>query len=241
MADDIRNFYEVTPAKYKHNYPNPFIREHGIAIPFMGLAVGGTGAGKSNFVMNLIEKVHDFETFPGGITILTKNADEPLYNGLREALPNVNIREVRASRSTREGWTLTNMPNLDEDFKTQEASLIIFDDLVGENKNALQCVSQFYIRARKKGASCLFLSQSYYETVPLIRRNIHYLFLLKLSSDRDLKTILAEYSIGVDRSMLAAMYEFATRERFHFLLIDIGKPPAKRYRHNFRRIFDIGS
>jgi len=235
--DEIVNFYETIPQRYLNRYPNPHFDSHRIALPFMGLAVGGTGAGKSNFVMNLIEKFHDFDSFTGGITIMTKNKNEPLYNALEEALPTIQIRECTAERSSR-GWTLTNMPNIDE-FKSDEASLIIFDDLVAERAQALQCVEQLYIRARKKGCSCLFLSQSYFKCPKTIRLNIHYLFLLKLSSERDLNMILSEYSIGVSRDALLAMYQYATRKRFNFMVIDIGAPTESRYRHNFTRLFNI--
>ena len=236
--EEIHNFYEHIPKKYLRSYPNPYLDDHGIKIPFMGLVVAGTGAGKSNLVMNLIDKFHGLATFPGGIWILTKNRDEPLYNALTEAIPEIVIREVR-SEKTRVGWTLTNLPDLDEEFKVSEASLIIFDDLVAEKEQALVKIEQFYIRARKKGCSCLFLSQSYFKTPVTIRLNLHYLFLLKLSTDRDLKMILNEYTIGVYRSVLLAMYQFATRERFNFLLVDIAAPLQRRYRHNFRRRFSI--
>lgn len=237
-TNEVKNFYEIIPKKYLKSYPNPYYTEHLIKIPSMSLIVAGTGSGKSNLILNLIEKFHGFETFEGGIWILTKNKDEPLYNALLAAMPTINIKEVRGEK-TKSGWVLTNLPDLDKDFDSSKASLIIFDDLVAENSQSLESIEKFYIRARKKGASCIFLSQSYFKTPVTIRLNLHYLFLLKLSTDRDLKLILNEYSIGVTREQLLAMYQYATNEKFHFLMIDIGAPLKERYRHNFKGMFDL--
>lgn len=242
MADNdgnrVKNFYEIVPKKYLKSYPNPYIDEHGIKIPSMSLIVAGTGAGKSNLILNLIERFHGLDTFEGGIYILTKNKDEPLYNALLAAMPMIHIKEVRAEK-TKTGWVLSNLPDLDKDFDSSKASLVIFDDLVAENSQSLENIEKYYIRARKKGASCMFLSQSYFKTPVTIRLNLHYLFLLKLSTDRDLKLILNEYSIGVSRDQLLAMYQYATREKFNFLLIDISAPLESRYRCNFRGIFEL--
>ena len=47
------------------------------------------------------------------------------------------------------------------------------------------------------------------------------LVLLKLSADRELRLILKENSLGVDKQQMLSMYKYATREKFVPFIIDI--------------------
>jgi hypothetical protein len=178
--------------------------------------------------------MHDFDTFDK-IIILCKNRDEPLYNALADALPKLEFHEIRSEKNKGRN-VLVGMPSIDE-FKTDENNLVIFDDLVGEKDQSQ--IEQFYLRCRKRNCSALYLSQSYFRMPIFIRIQLHFLFILKLSSDRDLNRILHEYAIGVDHDELLAIYQYATRERFHFLTIHISAPLHQRYRLNFGTIVDI--
>ena len=61
---------------------------------------------------------------------------------------------------------------------------------------------ELFIRGRKigKGLSLIYLSQSFFKIPKIIRQQFNYLFLLKLSSGRDLNLILSDFSLGVDRN-----------------------------------------
>ena len=74
----------------------------------------------------------------------------------------------------------------------------------------LPIISEYFIRGRKRGASILFLSQSYYNTPKLIRQNINYLIILKLGGTRDTNSILREASVDVSKEQLLYMYKEAT-------------------------------
>ena len=64
------------------------------------------------------------------------------------------------------------------DLNTCKQTLIIFDDMVTDLKKG-PIISEYFIRGRKKSASILFLSQSYYNTPKIIRQNINYCIILK--------------------------------------------------------------
>ena len=87
------------------------------------LIMGGSGAGKTQTLMNLIRVMNG--TF-NNINIITKNKKEPLYEYLESKVDN--------------GLTITegieSAPNLDE-FDKKEQTLIVMDDLVLE-KNQKQ-------------------------------------------------------------------------------------------------------
>ena len=62
--------------------------------------------------------------------------------------------------------------------------------------------------------------------------------ILKLSGNREVNLILSEFGLGVSREQLLGMYEFATREKFSPLLIDLEEEPARRFRKGFDEILD---
>jgi len=112
------DFYKSMPKKFLLQSHNPNFKEHKLNLPFRMLIIGGSGAGKTQTLMNLIRIMHG--TF-NNIHIITKNKDEPLYNYLES--------EVDNGLSITEG--IDSAPNLDE-FDKKEQSLIVMDDLVLE-------------------------------------------------------------------------------------------------------------
>jgi hypothetical protein len=73
-------------------------------------------------------------------------------------------------------------------------------------------ISEYFIRGRKKSASILFFSQSYYNTPKIIRQNINYCIILKLGGSRDINSILRECRIGISKEQLLYMYNEATKK-----------------------------
>ena len=163
----IINFYEVIPKKYLNDVDNPNFNLHNIEIPFRMCVVAPSGSGKTNFVLNLIKVFsHGKGTFTD-ITIITANKDEPLYNWLEAQNDNIRILEG-----------LNNNPKLD-DYDKKYNHLLIWDDLVLSKK--LDEVCEYYLRARKKNVSLLFLSQSYTDIPKMIRKNSTFLVLFDLT------------------------------------------------------------
>ena len=220
---ELINFYELMPKKLQNVYHNPNFAKIKIKHPFRMLIIGSSGSGKTNCLLNLIYNMPD--TFQD-ITVITKNADEPLYNLLKDKLGDaVNIYEG-----------IENIPDLDTFDKTTQ-HLIVFDDLVNE-KNQKK-VSDFYIRARKLNCSLCYLSQSFYAIPKLIRLNANYIILKKIGSLKDINMILRGYQLGVDAQQLKKIYEYATDKLVNFLLIDTEANEATKFRKNFNLIIDV--
>ena len=62
--------------------------------------------------------------------------------------------------------------------------------------------------------------------------------ILKLSGNREVNLILSEFGLGVSREQLLGMYDYATKEKFSPLLIDLEQEPVKRFRKGFDEILD---
>lgn len=227
-VNEIINFYEVIPKKYLDNTENPNYNLHYIDLPFRMCVVAPSGSGKTNFLLNLIRVFcHGKGTFTD-ITIITANKDEPLYNWLIGQNDNIKILEG-----------LENTPKLDDYDKTCN-HLVIWDDLVLSKD--LKPVEKYYIRARKKNVSVIFLSQSYVDIPKKIRKNSTYLVLFDLGgSKRESDYILREWSGELETYQLRAIYEDATSTDLQPLIIKGGKnkDKNKKYRKGFIHFYDL--
>ena len=223
--DQIINWYEKMPKKFLDTPENPNFHLHKLKLNFRLCCVSPSGTGKTSWVLSLIHLFSqgNVGTF-NSINIITRNKDEPLYNYLTSKCPQIIIKEG-----------LENTPQLDKFDKTL-SHLVIFDDLV-LSKN-LDIVSNYYIRCRKKNVSVCFLSQSYFRIPPIIRSNCSYMVILKLGGNREINMILSTYGLGVTREQLIGMYDYATKEKFSPLLIDMEEIPDKRFRKGFLEILD---
>ena len=224
-SSDIINWYEKMPKKFLDTAENTNFHLHKLKIPFRMCVVAPSGSGKSNFILNLIHlfsqgKVGTFNS----IFLIVRNSAEPLYSYLTSKCPSIVIKEG-----------LENAPILDK-FDKSLSHLVVFDDLV-LSKN-LEIVSNYFIRCRKKNVSVCFLSQSYYKIPPIIRSNCSYMVILKLGGNREINMILSTYGLGVTREQLIGMYDYATKEKFSPLLIDMEESPDKRFRKGFLEILD---
>ena len=65
------------------------------------------------------------------------------------------------------------------------------------------------------------------------------MILLKLSGQREVNMILSEFGLGVSKEELIKIYEYATRDKFYPLLIDLEESPENRFRRGFLDIIDI--
>lgn len=220
---DLINFYEVMPKKLKNEYHNPNYAKIKIKHPFRMLIIGSSGSGKTNCLLNLIYNMPD--TFQD-ITVITKNADEPLYNLL--------VDKLGDAVSVFEG--IENAPPVDSFDKTSQ-HLIVFDDLVLEKKQKV--IEDYYIRARKLNCSLVYLSQSFFAIPKMIRLNASYIILKKIGSFKDINMILRGYQLGVDAKQLKRIYEFATDKLVNFLLIDTEANEATRFRKCFKEFIDM--
>lgn len=222
----ITNMYNKIPKSLLDNVDNPTYELHKLKLPFRGVVVSPSGSGKTNLVVNLIAlfssgKIGTFSD----ITILTKNKDEPLYKFLELKSPSIIIKEG-----------IHHLPELDKYDKSSN-HLVILDDLVLAKDQSGIC--EYYIRCRKKNVSCLYLSQSFYKIPKLIRSNSNYLFILKIGGKRDLNLILSEMSLSTPKETLLKMYDYATKDKFNFLLVDVDESEEKRFRHNFLEVLSV--
>ena len=131
---------------------------------------------------------------------------------------------------------LNELKNINSYDKTLN-QLVIFDDLVLTKDQSK--ISEFFLRGRKQGISLIYLSQSYYQIPKMIRLNSNYLVILKLGQKRNLNMIMSELSLGVTKDQLIKIYNFATKDKFSVLIVDLDEPNVnKKFRRNLLDIIE---
>lgn len=221
----VCNMYERMPASLLRKADNPNFHLHGIKLPARICVSAPSGSGKTNFVINFISLCSQGKGTFSTIQIITRDADEPLYSYLKMKSPQIQITEG-----------LHTLPALNK-FDKDENHLIIVDDLVLAKDQSSVC--EYFIRCRKQNVTVMYLSQSFFKIPIIIRQNCNYMCILGIGNKRSMNLMLSEFAIGASKQQLMGMYKEATKEKLHFLLIDVDETdPQRKFRSDFNRLLD---
>ncbi len=216
------NFYEHV--KKKPPAINPYYNEHGLTVPFMMCIASATGTGKSNHCMNLIYLMS--KTFHE-IILCVKSADEPLYEALCDKLEGrVQVFEGGDVPDLEQYNRLDEKTNKMKRIDNKQR-LIIFDDLCTDKK-ANKKIEQYYIKSRKLGFSCIYISQSFFVIPKLIRDNCKYFLLGRGLLVKDLRLILSCFPTEMTIEQFTKLYNTMTSEDMSCVLIDVDKRTIRR-------------
>jgi len=214
----VSNFYEKIPKELLTKADNPNFKTHGISIPARLIVSSPSGTGKTNMICNFIQHFCSGKGTFADILVLTKDKSEPLYEFLESK--GITIQEG-----------LHNLPDLNKMDKDVNHLIIIDDLMLAKNQDQ---VTDYFIRCRKKNVTIMYLAQHYFKVPIIIRQNSNYFVILKAGNKKSLNMMLSDFSVGVTKDQLINMYEYATKDKFNFLLIACDEnDPLKRYRHNF--------
>jgi len=169
------------------------------------LVCGSTGSGKTQMLLNYIYQTSRPKNGTFKQIILVYKTYEPLYKWLADQLEDklILIND------------LSQLPECQEfkdaDEKTKHQILLIFDDCINDvSKKEIQKVRNYFTFGRKKNITICFLSQSFFQTDIFVRKQCSFIILCSIRGNRDLTSILKDFSIGdIDKSQLMDMYEFA--------------------------------
>jgi hypothetical protein len=185
--------------------------------------IGSSGTGKTNTMLNLLSAMP--KTF-NHVVICCKSKEEPLYLMLEDKLKD----QITFYEGIETIPSIEDM-NMDEKCEMKHPStLIVFDDLVTEKKQKV--IEDYFIRGRKKGFSMIYISQSYFAIPKLIRDQLNYLVVKRLSNVKNLGAILKQYSLDITLDQLKHIYADVTKNMEDFLLIDIEGEPEYQFRRN---------
>ena len=146
----------VNENKTKHNSKWPYIPDH----PYRILIIGGSGSGKTNVLLNLIENQPDIDK----IYLYAKDPYEAKYQYLINKREGVGIDHfndpkafIEYSNDMQDVYKDIDEYNTDKERKI----LIVFDDMIADmiyNKKLNLIVAELFIRGRKINISIVFIT-----------------------------------------------------------------------------------
>ena len=169
------NFDEYTnESKKEHNLNWPYIPDH----PYKILIIGGSGTGKTNALLNLINNQQDIDK----IHLYAKDPSEYKYQYLINKRECVGINHLHDPKAFIEysndmHSVYKNIDNYNPD--NENKILIVFDDMIADminNKKLNSIATELFIRDRKLNISLIFITQSYFKVPKDVRNNsTHFL------------------------------------------------------------------
>ena len=225
--DDLVDFYKELPPALLKEYHNPHFEKHKISVPFYGIICGGTGAGKTQTLMNILRQMNG--TFEK-IILCLKTSEEPLYKWLKSKIPYPQLEIFEEGA----------VPDVNKYLDFEGQILVVFDDLV--NMKNQRPIEEWYIRGRKcaGGCSMIYLTQSWFKTPKMIRVQANHIFLKRLTSLRDLNLIINEYGLKSMKNDIIKQYRHVTQEsKVPFFLIRTDVDPQERFSRNFKNYIPI--
>ena len=150
----------VNENKTEHNKNWPYVPDN----PYRILIIGGSGSGKTNVLLTLIENQPDI----GKIYLYAKDSFEAKYQYLINILEKVGLKRFNDPRAFIEysNDMCDVYKNIDEyNIDKERKTLIVFDDMIADiikNKKLNSIVTELFIRGRKLNISLVFINQSWF-------------------------------------------------------------------------------
>lgn len=195
------------------SYPNEEILK--IKLPMRALVLGPSDSGKTIIAINMINAFGCWDR----VVILTKKLDEPLFKWAIERMRAIEKEQGRSICLAID--KIADLPALDT-FKEEQQTLFIVDDFVEDDPKSLLPLSEFWVRGRKNGVSSVFISQSFFSTPKIIRKNSNLVFIKKLGNAKDFNRIAQEYALSDTAAQIAVRYNKVMKDSdcTDFFLID---------------------
>ena len=214
-----------------HNEKWPYIPDH----PYRILIFGGSGSGKTNTLLNLINEQKDIDK----TYLYAKDLSEPKYEHLIKNHKNVGIKHLNDSKAFIECSNTINdvYENIDHyNPNRKRKMLIFFDNMIADimTKTKFQSIiKELFIRFRKLNISLVFITQSYFSVPENVRLSLTH-FIMKINNKRELQNIAINHSADIDFKDFMKIYREFTREPYYFLAIDTTLPSCNPLK--FRKI-----
>ena len=139
----------------KHNEKWPFIPSH----PDRILIIGGSGSGKTNTLLNLINEQNDIDK----MYLYARDLNEPKYKILIKKREDEGIKHLNVPNAFIECSNTIDVYDNIHDYNSSRKReiLIAFDDMIADimtNKKFQSRIKELFIRGRKLNISLVFIT-----------------------------------------------------------------------------------
>ena len=222
--------------KTKHNLEWQYIPNH----PYRILIIGGSGSGKTNVLLSLINNQPDIDK----IYLYAEDPYESKYQFL------INERKTTGLIHFNDPKTFIQysddmqdvQKNIDEYNVGKERKILIdFDDMIADvinNKKLNSIVTELFIRGRKLNISFAFITQSYFKVPKDVGINSTHFFVMKIPNKRELQQIALNNSSNINSKDFIKIYKKYTAKPYSCLVNDatLASDNPLRFRKNLFNI-----
>ena len=208
----------VNKNKTEHNSKWPYIPDH----PYRILIIGGSGSGKTNALLNLINNQPDIDK----IYLYTKDPYEAKYQFLinkREGTVQKHINDLKTfieySYDMGDVYKNIDKYNIDKERKI----LIVFDDMIADKISNIKLnsiVTELFIRGRKLNISLIFITQSNFKVPKDVTLNTTHFFIMKIPNKKDFQQIAQNHSSDISTKDFIKIHNKCTAKPYSFLVKD---------------------
>ena len=178
------------------------------------MIIGGSGSGKTNALLNLINEQDDIDK----IYLYAKDLSKPKYEYLIKKREDVGIKHVNNSNAFIE--CSNTMDDIYENIHDYNPSrkrkiLIVFDDMIADimsNKKFQAIIKELFNRCRKLNISLVFITQSYFSVPKDVRLNSTHYLIMKINNKRQLQNIAINDSADIGYNNFSKIYRDYTRK-----------------------------
>ena len=155
----------------------PHIPDH----PYRIIIIGGSGSGKTNALINLINEQNDIDK----IYLYARDLNEPKYKILIKKRKDAGIKHLNDPNAFIEcSNTMDDVYENINDYNLirKRKKLIVFDDMIADiigNKKFQVIIKELFVRCRKLNISLVFVAQSYFSVPKNVRLNTTHYFIMK--------------------------------------------------------------
>ena len=198
----------------EHNSKWPHIPDH----PYRILIIGGSGSGKANALLNLINNQPDIDK----IYLYAKDPYEKKNKYLINKREKVGLNHFNNPKAFMEySNDMQDVYKNIEDYNPikKRKVLIIVDDMIADmiNNNKLNpVVTELFIRGRKFNISIVFITQSYFKVPKEARLNSTHFFIMKIPNKKELQQIVLNHSSDIDFKDFMNIYKKFTTKPYSF-------------------------
>ena len=186
---------------------------------FRMLICAPSGGGKTNLLLHMINKPL---LFFDKVYLYAKNLQQNKYQYLLQIFEPLS-RKYGYDIIEASNGEIIPLPDMDDG----NQKLVIFDDYLNTGTKNDQEIRNYFTNSRNKNCSCIYLSQSFYNTDKTIRLNCSHYCIFDFPNKNEQSRICQELNINKDD------YLSATKELCTFLYVD---KPRKFNAKNFTKM-----
>ena len=215
--------------KTQHNLKWPYIPDN----PYRILIIGGSGSGKTNALLNLINNQPDINK----VYWYAKDPYEAKYQYLINKVDLNHYDDPKAfiknSNDMQDVYKTDKEYNIDKERKI----LRFFDDIIADminHKKLNSIVTDLFIRGRKLNISLVFITKSYFKVPKNVRLNSTHFSIMNISNKKEIQQIALNQSSDISSKDFSKICKKCTAERYSFLVDDatLASDNPLRFRKN---------